>query len=223
MKIKFALLFLPLIIILLGCNKEKRVPIEYTTHYVDSTLLAEYLFNSGSFWIYEDQTTNSDSVFVIGVEHDVIDIPCPHGCPGGKVDRYEYYNMVMNSFYQTGTFNLYFMFGSVRLNGGGEYGQNGQPVLSYYANIGDEFNGATVAAKYDSLLVLDKYYYNVTKMSISVENQYQQEFEYDTDLYFAPDIGLIKNEVYDTVSGVKTWNLVRYHIENKYKKSNYNV
>ena len=67
--------------------------------------------------------------------------------------------------------------------------------------------------KYDSLVVLDNTFYEVTKMSLLADEQYQPEFEFDTDLYFSPNIGLIKKEVHDTISGLKTWNLVRYHIE----------
>lgn len=189
------------------------MPIEYTYYYVDSALMAEYLFNSGTYWIYENQLSGSDSIFVIGVEHDMIDIPCPHGCPGGVVKRYEYYNMVLNSYFQTGTFNLYFMFNYVRLNGGGEYGQNGQACLLSNPNIGYEFNGVTVSGKFDSLLVLDRYCHNVTKMSISAINQYQHEFEFDTDLYFAPNIGLIRKTIYDTISGDETWDLAHCNIE----------
>ena len=118
-----------LIFFVQACKKEKQVPIEIVTSYVDTNLMAEFFFCQDSYWVYENQLSDSDSIFVFGIEQGMIDIPCPHGCPGGKASRYEYYNMALNSYFQTGTFNLYFMFDFIRMNGGGEWGQNGQPVF----------------------------------------------------------------------------------------------
>jgi len=190
MKIKI-FIYILFAILFLGCDREKDVPIVVTTHYVDSALLAEYYFDRGSYWVYTNQLMHFDSVFILNTAQGMNRIPCPHGCPGGKVSQYEYYKMDLKSQFK-GQYNYYFLGGHIKKNGGGQWGELGQPIFFYNANVGDEFNGVTVTAKYDSLLVENKNYYEVTKTHVTADEQYQQEFDFNTDLYFSANIGLIK-------------------------------
>ena len=199
-------------IITLGCNKGDD-KIIVTTDYVDSDLIDEYFFTNGTYWIYENQSSQIDSITVESTANDFNLIPCPHGCPNKKQSQYEYFSMELKNHTQNYTYNYYFLNKHIKKNGGGDYCELGQPILTYNRDIGYEFNGITVTEKYDSLLVLDNYYYNVTKMSLTAEEQYQLEYEYNTDLYFSPNIGLIKKETHDTINGMEIWNLKRYHIE----------
>jgi len=93
--------------------------------------------------------------------------------------------------------------------------ENGQTIFKYDAAIDESFNGATVIAHIDTLNILGNMYYGVTKMNISADSQsqFQQEFIYDTDLYFSENIGLVKKEVFDTINGNQVFNLKRYNIK----------
>lgn len=201
-----------LTIFILGCKKEDK-KIVLTTNYVNSDLVDEYFFIDGSYWIYENQSSQIDSITVESTANDFNLIPCPHACPNRKQSQDEYFSMELKNQTQNKMYNYYLLHGHMKKNGGGSYCELGQPIFIYNTNVGYEFNCVTVTEKYDSLFVLYTFYYNVTKMSLMAEEQYQQEFEYNTDLYFSPNIGLVKIVTHDTINGTETWNLKRYQIE----------
>lgn len=197
--------------LLIGCKKESK-EITYYTTYVNTAMLTKYFFKPGTYWVYEDQSNFNDSVIVTGGTNGFTTIPCPHGCPGGVITRYEYYEMNLFDFTNNITSNHYYMSNYIKLNGGGEYGQLGQPIFMYDRAVNYSFNGAKVIDKYDSMTVSGIKYYNITKMKITASLQFQKEFLFDTYLYFADNFGIIKKEINDTINGYQTWNLKRSHI-----------
>lgn len=56
-------------------------------------------------------------------------------------------------------------------------------------------------------------FYNVEKMYVQADKQYQNEFEYDRCFYFAPSIGIVRTVINDTVNGTITWDLKNYNIQ----------
>lgn len=108
--------------------------------------------------------------------------------------------------------NYYYMSDYIKLNGGGDYSEKGQPIFMYNESVNYEFNGAQIIAKIDTLTILGKVYNNITKIKITASEQYQHEFSYDTYLFFVDNYGLIRQEINDTINGYETWNLKRYLI-----------
>ena len=206
--ILLAILALTLII---GCKKE-RTEITYYTTYVNKAMLVKYFFRPGTYWVYENQNNLTDSVIVTGEANGFTTIPCPHGCPDGIITRDEFYKMNLLDVTNNVASNYYYTSDYLRLNGGGEYNQDGQPVFMFDRPVNYSFNGASIVEKYDSLTIADIKYYDVIKMKITANQQYQHEFEFDTYLWFADNFGLVKKEVNNTIQGFQTWNLMRVQI-----------
>lgn len=110
-------------------------------------------------------------------------------------------------------FNHYLAFNSIKYNGGGDWGQEGQPIFLLNQEEGYFFNGLLVGEKLDSLLILNEMFYEVQKMSVETDLQFQNEFEYDTDFYFSESVGIVRIVIHDTTNGMRTWNLTRRHLE----------
>ena len=196
---------------IIGCRKDSN-KITYHTTYVNDTILTKYFFKQGTYWVYENQSNFLDSVIVTSETNGFTTIPCPHCCPGGGSSRDEFYKMNLLNFTNNIVSNYYYESNYIKLNGGGEYGQLGQPIFIYNGAVNHSFNGATIIDKYDSMTLLGTKFHNITKMKITAELQYQNEFLFDTYLYFADDFGLIKKEINDTINGFQSWNLKRSHI-----------
>ena len=72
------------------------------------------------------------------------------------------------------------------------------------------FNGFEILAILDTLQVGDVLYENVIWSRVYENQQYQHEFEFDTDLFYAENIGLVR-EVYTDDNGIHhVWNLVNW-------------
>lgn len=214
MKSKFIGISIVLLVtmIAVSCKKNKN-EITYITNSINSELKAKFLFNSGSYWVYENQSGQLDSVFVIDMEEGTNEIPCPHGCPGGVISRNDYARMDLASSFETTPHNFYFRSNYIKYNGGGSYGEYGQPLFIYSQQIGSELYGATIVEKFDTFVLLGNTYLNVTRIRVSENDQYQHEFDHDTDFYFAENVGLIKKESFDPVNGNTVWSLLRYQIQ----------
>lgn len=191
----------------ISCEKEN-VKSETSYTYILKELRTEYIFNVGSYWVFQDSAGNLDSIVLSHVETGFTSF-----CPDNGCSINEYTTMIYNNVTRNMLYNHYFMMDFVRYNGGGDWGQDGQPIFIYDAQLGYEFNGVEVTGKQDSLEIMNNVYYDVIRMTIDANRQFQKEFEYNTDLYFAPHVGLIKKVSYDTVNGIQTWELLRYQIK----------
>jgi hypothetical protein len=54
------------------------------------------------------------------------------------------------------TYNHYYLSDFIRYNGGGSWGEYGQPIYLLDREFGYEFNGLLVSEKIDSILILSK-------------------------------------------------------------------
>lgn len=201
------LIYILLILILSSCNKDE--PGNETTYsYLNPTLESDYSFQEGSYWVYQDQGMNQDSVVLINFETGFTST-----CPDNACARREFIKLNFENITHGLTYNHYFMSDFIRYNGGGAWGQDGQPIFILDRNEGYEFNGLVVRESIDSLIVLNETFYDIKKMSVIADKQYQVEFDYDMDFYFSPSIGVVKFIEYDTLSGAKIWELENYNIE----------
>lgn len=198
--------YILLILNFLSCKKNNDVYKE-SLSYIDSTLKNQYLFQDGSYWVYQDQLMNIDSIVLLNSDSGLTSI-----CPDNGCERNEFAIMNFKNISHNISFNLYLLSNFIRYNGGGQWGQNGQPIFILNSNEGNGFNGLSVGEHYDSIVVLSNTYFDVTKMLVSANNQVQKEFEYDIDLFFAPYIGIIKVIEFDTINGTRTMELKNYNI-----------
>ena len=198
------LIYLVFILIFIGCRKDTTETVNYT--YLDESLKSKFSFNEGSYWIYQDQLQNIDSVVLTIKENGFT-----HSCPG--CSRNEFIELIYTSQKNGTDFNHYLMADFIRYNGGGDFGQNGQPIYITKREEGYEFNGLIVGKVLDSLVILNATFYNVEKMSVQADSQYQREFEFDTDIYFAPMVGIIREVIFDSINGTTTRDLKRFNLK----------
>jgi hypothetical protein len=201
------LIIIFLILMISSCKKnEPEGEIRYS--YINETLKNNFNFNEGSSWIYQDQSLNLDSVVLANYQTGFTSI-----CPDNECSRNEFVKLTFENLTQGTSFNHYLLSNFTRYNGGGSWGQDGQPIYILGKAESYGFNGLIVGEKYDSLLILDEMFYNVEKMSVNADMQFQIEFEYDRDFYFVPTVGIVRSVIHDTVNGTLTWDLKNYNIE----------
>jgi hypothetical protein len=192
---------------LVSCKKDKPdSSIIYS--YLNAELKNDYSFQKGSYWVYQDQSLKTDSIILSNYETGFTSL-----CPDNACPRREFIKLGFENVTQGTAFNHYLLSDFIRYNGGGEWGEDGQPVFLLDRNEGYGFNGLVVGQNFDSLVVMSKTFYDVKIMSIIADKQYQDEFDYNTDFYFSPSVGIIKYVVYDTLNGTETWELKNYKIE----------
>lgn len=195
------LLFLSFI--LFGCDKS--TPREVIKNFVDAELKHNYSFNEGSYWVYEGPDSRLDSVILMNATSGFTN-------PTPNYSIMEYFTYRYHSFKTGKGFNHYYTTNFIRYNGGGDYGQNGQPIFILEKNEGNEFNGLLVGESLDSMLIFGEVFYNVQKMTVIASNQYEPVFKHDRDFYFSPGVGIVKYVIKDTVFGVEEWSLKKYHL-----------
>lgn len=194
---------------IISCNKEDTVD-EINYSYLSESI-KPFKFMAGTYWIFQNDSTEIlDSIVVISTENDFYwSPPSIQGQAGGKS---EYFQMNLKSFLTLDIYNDYLTNYYIKRNGGGDYGENGQPIYLANRDIGTEFNGMTIIAKYESLTINSNTFENIVETKITDSLQYQPMFDNNTYLYFSDSIGLIKkvtdlgNGNYDSWS-IKKWNL----------------
>jgi len=184
-----------------SCKKNDPVSeVQYT--YLNKSLKSNFTFNEGSYWVYQNQTMQKDSVVLTNSKTGFTST-----CPGNDCSKSEFIALTFNNVTRGTSFNHYLISSYIKYNGGGAWGQYGQPIYITGENLGYEFNGLVVGEKLDSLLVMNVMYYNVEKMSVNADEQFQHVFEFNRDFYFVPSIGIVKQVIYDTINGTETWEL----------------
>jgi hypothetical protein len=81
------LITIMLFMILISCNKNDD-QIENTYRYVSEILKDSFLFNEGSYWIYEDKDHNTIKIILIQVETGFTSV-----CPKNSCGRYEFFEL----------------------------------------------------------------------------------------------------------------------------------
>ncbi|MEX1189647.1 MAG: hypothetical protein WED33_10345 [Bacteroidia bacterium] len=202
--------YLLIVMILLAatsCKKEE-VESQSSRTYMDVELKNSFSYTQGSYWVYQDQSMNVDSVILSNSKTGFTGT-----CPDNACTHYEYIELTFENVSKGYEFNHYLMLDFVRYNGGGSFGSEGQPIYLLNSNQGSAFNGLLVGEKFDSLTVLNEVYYNVEKMTVVADMQFQDEFDFDIDFYFVPTIGIVRTVIHDTTNGSITWDLKNYSIQ----------
>jgi len=169
----------------------------------------KYVFGFG-YWVYQDTVSSEiDSITLIATTHGYIS-PTPI-----IPDYEEYYLMEMQSHTQNYSYNEFIISQYWKRNGGGMYGELGQPVMHIgqydtWPEVGNGFNGYEIMGMFDNLQVGDEIFNNVVWTHIYENEQYQYEFDYDTDLFFAEFVGIIRKEYTDDMGVHHVWNLINY-------------
>jgi hypothetical protein len=198
------ILFIFLAFILIASCKKEEVPEIYC--YSLSESLKPYMFQQGSWWIYKNDSTEvSQSVLVTSTVRDTgLWRPSAPHTPGSKFDYYliNFYNSTTNE-----TYNDFLTNDFIRRNGGDYYGENGQPILTPSADIGYSFNGMEMVDRIAEMTINGHVFTNIKKVKITAVDQYQDEFDYDTYLYFIDSIGLIKKETVIGEGVIVSWSI----------------
>lgn len=175
--------------------------------------LNPYKFKTGSYWIYENETTAElDSVYVISTETDFFMwIPPLHGNGPAKFAEYYKINLIssLHSIDSTG-YNDYLVFDYIKRNGHGYI--DGQLMFTMDEHPGYDFLGMKIIANYPTMTINNHTFNNVTQTKITASEQYQPMFDHDTQLFFTDTIGLIK-KVTDLGNGAfETWSIKRWSV-----------
>jgi hypothetical protein len=186
-------------IMLDGCHKESEDKDYF--HRKISESLHPFLFDTGSYWIYNKSNTSiTDSTVVKSITKNTF-IVGPMGPGQGDQGDEEYYNIQYMSFPANNVYNeqlLGYVISRGLFSGGF--------VLLSSKKIGDKSQNAEILDVLDSLTIENKTYFTVVKMKVSQDEYVDQNYL----LYYVDSIGVIKKEIMDNGTVTETWNLLRF-------------
>lgn len=193
-----------------SCRKNNINENQTTYKYLNESI-KPYKFKTGSYWVFENDTTGElDSIIVTSTENDFVWCPPPvHGQSGEKD---EFYKINLKSFATSQTYNDYLTNYYIKRNGSGEYGQNGQPIFVVNSDTGEVFNGMKIIAKIPTMTISNNTFNNVVETKIIASQQYQPMFTKDTYLYFSDSIGIIKKVTDIGTGNFESWSIKRWKV-----------
>jgi hypothetical protein len=172
-----------------------------------------YMFKTGTWWVYELAGTQTlDTVSITGTESG--EFWSELAINGSNGVKAAYYQMGIKSSASNTTGNYYIAFDYMRKNGGGYYGEYGQPILFAGHTQGYGFGGAKIDTIMADFTVSGVPFFGVVKIKITSAEQYQTEYPKDTYLYFAPGFGLVRKDVVQDVGDVDIWLVKSWNIVN---------
>jgi hypothetical protein len=212
MKIGYAIGLLLVLCSIAGCKED---PCEGYSNYIRTDeRIKPYLFKEGSYWIYQNPVTQeTDSEYVSGYYI--------------SLDTQTYHKYTCGFNYTIS--EVIYMIHENSLN----------PADSFiWKNHANTRGNLSVRNKGNSMLVFasdsreipftDCLFFDQQYPSLQIgQNNFKQvdiykldaystacanPFLYKTDLYFSPEIGVVRKKFYDTPDGTVEWNLVRWKI-----------
>ncbi len=176
------------------CKKEENYG--HHSHSEISKNLYPLLFSPDSYWIYEDQNNNLDSLVLLTNKFDKISFGGGHG--------YSYTADVYNLGYESEKYGAYTeQFVNYLISRGSIKG--GYVYLSSF-KVGEKFLNAEIRAIHDSLVVYGTTYNQVVEMKITKD----EYVKFDMRLYYVDSIGIIKKTIYNSIDDSVTWQLIRH-------------
>jgi hypothetical protein len=170
-----------------------------------------FLFESG-FWVYQDTAElTTDSITLESAAFGSIP-------PNPAFNHFqEFYLMNMRSHTFDLEYNEFIITSHWRRNGGGEFGELGQPFMHIqeYENlpqVGNGFNGYEIMEILDEMEVNGVPFSNVVWSRVYADEQHQHEFDFDTDLWFAPGVGIIRKAWTDGQDVDHVWELINWQV-----------
>ena len=166
---------------------------------------------TGSYWIFINDTSGiEDSILVTSTVNDFY--VSAAGINAKSSIKEEFFQINLKNFSTSNIYNDYLTISYIKRNGGGFYGQNGQPIYIAESDTGTEFNGMTIIAKYSTFTINSNTFNNVVATKITASQQYQPMFSNDTYLYFCDSIGLIKKVTILGSGNVESWSVLRWSV-----------
>ena len=213
----FVFTILLFIIIFSSCKKDKSIPSPQNnnidTSYINNLTL---IFNPGSYWIYSDTLSLAeDSIAIINKTHLFKLVT-----NSAYTQVMEYYTLSYKNFTNNNSYcDNYFACWVLRNNCNqmGSYGEYAQQIFLGPNNgcgqIGGEHGGCKFLSYFDSLKINNKWFQNVYQMRITKSQQSYNYFSSNTDLYFSPNIGIIRTDDFDSSFNViQRKNLIRWNV-----------
>ena len=195
----------------ISCKKENSED-ETNYSYLNESI-EPYKFKSGSYWVFQNDSTKIlDSIVVISTESNFYWSPPP--VQGQAGTKREYYNMNLQSFLTSNNFNHFLTSNYIKQNGGGDYGQDGQPIFMSESNIGTKFNGMEIIEKFPTLIINGNSFNYIVETKITESEQYQPVFSNDTYLYFSDSIGIVKKVTGFGNGNFDSWSILRWNVQN---------
>lgn len=190
------------IILFLSCKKDSNPDV--SREYISASL-NPFMFKNGTYWVFQNDSTGLlDSVVVTSTLQDFYPIVSGPGQTQATALR-EFYDIHMHDYLNNSDYTD--RLENYWINRNAE-----QPILFAGSYIGYKYLGAEVSDKLDSLTVGNNLFINIIKMKIIAAEQYQNEFDHDTYLYFKDSIGLIKKEIDLGAGNIESWSLKRWKI-----------
>ena len=191
-----------------SCQEDDQTPI--TIRYLNESI-KPYKFMTGSYWIFINDTSGiEDSILVTSTVNDFY--VSAAGINAKSSIKEEFFQINLKNFSTSNIYNDYLTISYIKRNGGGFYGQNGQPIYIAESDTGTEFNGMTIIAKYSTFTINSNTFNNVVATKITASQQYQPMFSNDTYLYFCDSIGLIKKVTILGSGNVESWSVLRWSV-----------
>jgi len=213
LKMKLLLYFFLACLMLFGCTKDH--PPESpsdpntenrTVHPLNDSLVANYLFLPGTWWVYRDLSDNSlDSIIVTSADFYVSSIYVSYA---NRTDYYDTYEIKL--FGQTHETTRYLlMTDECRL----EFSEwEGVTLFGYDENTDSTVSDGNRVAYYDSIQIQNVWYYDVAKTKIYTYYHSCCPIP-DLDYYYInKEFGIIKKEIANADSTYKIYELVNKNI-----------
>ena len=208
-----------ILLVVSACRKEedaepKPTPTASPSQYnYISESIAPYKFKTGSYWIYENDSTGLlDSVTVDSISTGFfVSIPSVHGTTGYTYTQF--YKMYFHDFGTSELYNQTLMNNYLVRNYSGDYSNfYGQGIYAANSPVGTSSNGMTIIAKFLSMNIGINTFNNVDEVQIIAADQSFPEFAFDTYLYYSDTIGLIKKEAILSPGNIESWSIKRWNV-----------
>lgn len=197
---------LSLLIVLMAVGAFSQQTIQVNPYFKNN-----FLFESG-FWVYQDTTElTTDSITLESAAFGSIP-------PNPAFNHFqEFYLMNLRSHTFDAEYNEFIITNHWRRNGGGDFGELGQPLMHIkdFENapqVGNGFNGYEIMDILDEIEVNGVPFSNVVWSRVYADEQHQHEFDFDTDLWFAPGVGIIRKAWTDDQDVSHVWDLINWQV-----------
>ncbi|MCB2195383.1 MAG: hypothetical protein KQH79_05965, partial [Bacteroidetes bacterium] len=186
-----------------SCNESEK-SLTNDVESIDTSYISENLkkhfYPINSFWIFESNSGDKDSVKFTRIEKEILDPIITHGQVNvGYLETYKFHYYSTKKGYYWDQY-----IGSVIVRNGIDWA-NGEYIFLSDSRIGASSDEATIDTIYDSYIVSDRTYRNVVRMRIV---NFEFESGEDWYYYFADSIGIIKKEKLVNEPNNKIWNLI---------------
>lgn len=204
-RLKFFCILLVLPCLALECNPDKDEE-EKPTYYMSEEFKDYVLFPEGSWWVYENQRGQTDTLKIIWQEKKVIN----SRKFSSKVEGFQHH--LYSSYFKDTLFGG----GQAPFGGEGQIGYNrGLKYNTSYQfftakDTGDTYYYNSKEAKYIreiDTFCIKKIVYKDVKVFKTFQKKYPQQ---PKRIYWAKDVGIIKKVLFDST----VWKLKNYHINN---------